>query len=54
MIIGGGMAYTFLKAMGHEIGQSILQEDQLDYARKVLDGDKRVVLPSRCSHRYQP
>lgn len=46
MIIGGGMAYTFLKALGHEVGNSLLQEDQLDYARKVLDGDKRVVLPT--------
>jgi phosphoglycerate kinase len=46
MIIGGGMAYTFLKALGHEIGQSILQEDQLDYARKVLDSGKRIVLPT--------
>jgi phosphoglycerate kinase len=46
MIIGGGMAYTFLKAMGHSIGNSILQEDQLDYARKLLDGDKRIVLPT--------
>jgi phosphoglycerate kinase len=45
MIIGGGMAYTFLKALGHEIGKSILQEDQLDYARKVLDSGKRIVLP---------
>lgn len=46
MIIGGGMAYTFLKALGHNIGDSILQEDQLDYCRKVLDGDKRIVLPT--------
>jgi phosphoglycerate kinase len=45
MIIGGGMAYTFLKAMGHDIGNSLLQEDQLDYARKVLDSEKRIVLP---------
>lgn len=46
MIIGGGMSYTFLKALGHEVGNSILQSDQLDYARKVLDGDKRIVLPT--------
>jgi phosphoglycerate kinase len=46
MIIGGGMAYTFLKALGHEVGNSILQEDQLDYARKVLDSGKRIVLPT--------
>lgn len=46
LIIGGGMSYTFLKALGHEVGNSLLQEDQLDYARKVLDGDKRIVLPT--------
>ncbi len=46
MIIGGGMAYTFLKALGHNIGDSICQVDQLDYARRVLDGDKRIVLPT--------
>lgn len=46
MIIGGGMAYTFLKALGHDIGNSILQPDQLDYARKVLDSGKRIVLPT--------
>lgn len=46
MIIGGGMAYTFLKALGHNVGNSILQEDQLDYARKVLDSGKRIVLPT--------
>ncbi len=46
MIIGGGMAYTFLKAMGHNVGNSLLQEDQVEYCRKVLDGDKRIVLPT--------
>ncbi len=46
MIIGGGMSYTFLKAMGHQIGDSLLQADQLDYCRKLLDGDKRIVLPT--------
>ncbi|GAA4519732.1 phosphoglycerate kinase [Actinoallomurus oryzae] len=30
LLIGGGMAYTFLKAQGHEVGNSLLQEDQLD------------------------
>jgi phosphoglycerate kinase len=36
LIIGGGMAYTFLKAQGHSIGKSLCEEDQLDYARKAL------------------
>ena len=36
ILIGGGMAYTFLKAQGHEIGKSILEEDKLDLANKLL------------------
>jgi phosphoglycerate kinase len=36
LIIGGGMAYTFLKAQGHTIGKSLCEEDQLDYARNAL------------------
>ncbi|TDD16164.1 phosphoglycerate kinase [Nonomuraea diastatica] len=37
LLVGGGMAYTFLKAQGHEVGRSILQEDQLDQVRGFLD-----------------
>ena len=37
LIIGGGMAYTFLKAMGKETGKSLLEPDYLDYAKKMLD-----------------
>ena len=36
IIIGGGMAYTFLKAQGHTIGKSLLEEDRLDYAREMV------------------
>ncbi|HLU70797.1 MAG TPA: phosphoglycerate kinase [Nonomuraea sp.] len=36
LLIGGGMAYTFLKAQGHEVGGSLLQEDQLDQVRGFL------------------
>jgi phosphoglycerate kinase len=44
LIIGGGMAYTFLKAQGHDIGKSICELDQLDYARAMLaDATKRGV-----------
>jgi phosphoglycerate kinase len=49
LLIGGGMAYTFLKAQGHEVGGSLLQEDQLDTVRGFLaDAEKRgveLVLP---------
>ncbi len=36
LIIGGGMAYTFVKARGGQIGKSLLEEDKLDYAREML------------------
>ena len=36
LIIGGGMAYTFLKAQGQEIGNSLLEEDKMDYALEML------------------
>ena len=36
ILIGGGMAYTFLKAQGYEIGTSILEEDKLDLANQLL------------------
>lgn len=36
ILIGGGMAYTFLKAMGHEIGESLLEEEKIDFAKEVL------------------
>ena len=36
IIIGGGMAFTFFKAMGKEVGTSLCEEDQLDVARKTM------------------
>ncbi|MFR3728816.1 phosphoglycerate kinase [Lacrimispora sp.] len=36
LIIGGGMAYTFLKAQGQEIGNSLCEEDKLDYALEMI------------------
>ncbi|GMQ62656.1 phosphoglycerate kinase [Vallitalea maricola] len=40
LIIGGGMAYTFLKAMGNEVGLSLLEEDKIDYAREMIEKAK--------------
>lgn len=37
LLIGGGMAYTFLAAQGYEVGQSLLQKDQLDQVRGFLN-----------------
>ena len=37
IIIGGGMAYTFLKAMGKEIGKSLLEEDKIELAKELMD-----------------
>ncbi|KRF36076.1 phosphoglycerate kinase [Nocardioides sp. Soil805] len=36
LLIGGGMVFTFLKAQGHEVGKSLLEEDQLDICRRYL------------------
>ncbi|GER65932.1 phosphoglycerate kinase [Weizmannia acidilactici] len=36
LIIGGGLAYTFIKAQGHEIGQSLLEEDKIDLAKSFM------------------
>jgi phosphoglycerate kinase len=36
LIIGGGMAYTFLKAQGHEVGKSLVEADKVDLARQLL------------------
>ncbi|MGD9053952.1 MAG: phosphoglycerate kinase [Desulfobacterales bacterium] len=49
IIIGGGMAYTFLKARGKEIGKSLLEADKIDLAKELLsEGGERIVLPVDC------
>jgi 3-phosphoglycerate kinase len=49
LIIGGGMAFTFLKTQGHKIGKSLVEDDQLDTAKKILDVAKsagvEIILP---------
>jgi 3-phosphoglycerate kinase len=37
LVIGGGMAYTFLKVQGHKVGKSLVEEDQLDTAKRILE-----------------
>ena len=47
VIVGGGMAYTFYKAMGYEIGTSLVEMDRLDIAKKIIEkaGDKLILPP---------
>ena len=49
ILIGGGMAYTFLKAQGYEIGDSLCEEDKIEEAKKIMNKAKlagvKIVLP---------
>ncbi|MBM4760805.1 phosphoglycerate kinase [Bacillus sp. B15-48] len=40
LIIGGGLAYTFVKAQGHEVGNSLLEEDKVDLANSFIEKAK--------------
>jgi phosphoglycerate kinase len=50
LLIGGGMVFTFLAAEGHEVGKSLLEEDQLDtcrdYLRRARDAGVELLLPA--------
>ncbi|RJP75924.1 MAG: phosphoglycerate kinase [Desulfobacteraceae bacterium] len=49
LIIGGGMAYTFYKAMGYGIGNSLLEEDKVRLAEDLLKkGGEKLILPKDC------
>lgn len=46
IIIGGAMAYTFLKAKGVEVGKSLVEDEQLEFATKCLkEGKNKIILP---------
>ena len=49
ILVGGGMAYTFLKAQGYDIGRSLLEEDKVDLAKGLIDQAKeknvKLILP---------
>ncbi len=49
-IIGGAMAYTFLKALGHPVGKSLVEKDKLRYAKEIMERisarDKTILLPA--------
>ncbi len=50
LLIGGGMVFTFLKAQGHEIGKSLLEDDQLEtcreYLRRAEESGVQILLPT--------
>jgi phosphoglycerate kinase len=46
LAIGGGMCFTFLAAQGHSVGDSLLEADQVDSCRKLLESGKPIHLPT--------
>jgi len=49
LLVGGGMAYTFLKAKGFEVGKSLVEEDQIKYSLSLIEraeGRIKLILPS--------
>lgn len=60
LIVGGGMAYTFMKAQGHHIGDSICEDDKLDLAKELIADAKaknvKFLLPvdNRAGDKYSP
>jgi phosphoglycerate kinase len=52
VIVGGGMAYTFIKAMGYEVGNSLVEDDMMDFAnsimKKLISNGIKFYLPVDC------
>ena len=46
LVVGGGMCFTFLAAQGHRVGDSLLEDDQIDTCRRLLDETDAIHLPS--------
>ena len=56
ILIGGGMAFTFLKAEGYNIGNSLLDEESLDFCKKILkENEDKIILPVDvvCNDKYE-
>ena len=56
ILIGGGMAFTFLKAEGYNIGNSLLDEESLDFCKKILkENENKIILPVDvvCNNKYE-
>ena len=46
VIVGGGMTYTFMKAMGHSIGNSLVEDDRIEVAKELIaKGGDKLILP---------
>jgi phosphoglycerate kinase len=60
LIVGGGMAYTFMKSLGHKIGDSICENDKLDLAKELIEKAKvkgvKFLIPedNRAGDKYDP
>ncbi len=48
IVVGGGMSYTFQRALGHSIGRSLFDAAHLDSCRELLEGPTSIVLPLDC------
>ena len=43
ILIGGAMAFTFIKSMGHNIGRSLYQEEMLEECEKIINGEYKCI-----------
>lgn len=49
LVIGGGMAATFIKAQGHSVGDSLVEDDRLAFARRIMDAERggaKILIPT--------
>jgi phosphoglycerate kinase len=46
LLVGGGMCFTFLAAQGHTIGASLVEPDQIDTCKRLLESGKRILVPT--------
>jgi phosphoglycerate kinase len=46
VMVGGGMCFTFLAALGHDVGDSLVEPGQVDNCRKLLDSGRRIMVPT--------
>ncbi len=60
LIIGGGMAYTFMKSLGHSIGDSLLEADKVELAKEIMESAKQkgvnflIPVDNKAGDKYDP